>query len=75
MNIYIEYTMVESEQSDKKSLDIAEWNPLISKRKRYLMILLQKYDIRSGDIFAVDVFEKLNELNVELNDIAGKKIV
>lgn len=39
------------------------------------MILLQKYDIRSGDIFAVDVFEKLNELNVELNDIAGKKIV
>lgn len=37
MNIYIEYTMVESEQSDKKSLDIAEWNPLISKHERDIL--------------------------------------
>lgn len=39
------------------------------------MILLQKQDIKRRYIFAIDVFEKLNELNVELNDIAGKKIV
>lgn len=39
------------------------------------MILLQKQDIKRRYIFAVDVFEKLNELNVELNDIAGKEIV
>lgn len=39
------------------------------------MILLQKQDIKRRYIFAIDVFEKLNELNVELNDIAGKEIV
>lgn len=35
--IYIECTMVESEQSDKKSLDIAEWNPLISKHEKDIL--------------------------------------
>lgn len=64
--------MIESEQSDKKSLGIAEWNLLISKHERDNSWFCYKNKIWGMHMFTVDVFEKLNKLNMTLQK---KKIV